>query len=101
MQLVAKKRHPVGKALNPLAEREDRGMPSVAVVVEEYWALGVKEYWIVDAQAQKVTLLKRGRSDWSEKELHAGDVCETKLLPGFKLPCQAIFDAAAEVGEGE
>jgi Uma2 family endonuclease len=61
---------------------------------EEYWTLGVKEYWIVDAAMGKVTQLRRGKSDWIPKELHAGDVIETKLLPGFKLPCQAIFDVA-------
>jgi hypothetical protein len=48
-----------------------------------------------------VTTLRRGKSDWVVKELHAGDVCETKLLPGFKLPCQAIFDAAAAAGDEE
>jgi Uma2 family endonuclease len=68
---------------------------------EEYWSLGIKEYWIVDARAQKVTTLRRGKSDWIEKELHAGDAGETKLLPGFKLPCQTIFDAAAAAGEEE
>jgi len=63
---------------------------------EEYWDLGVKEYWIVDAAMGKITQLRRGKSDWLAKELFAGDVVETKLLPGFKLPCQPIFDAAAE-----
>lgn len=62
---------------------------------DEYWSLGVKEHWIVDAAMQKVTLLRRGRSDWCKKELGKDRVCETKLLPDFKLPCQAIFDAAA------
>ena len=63
---------------------------------EEYWTLGAKEYWIVDAAMGKVTQLRRGKADWIAKELHAGDFVETKLLPGFKLPCSAIFDAAAE-----
>lgn len=66
---------------------------------DEYWTLGVKEYWIIDASLRRVTILKRGRSDWTEKELHAGDVCETRLLPGFKLPCQVIFDLATGANE--
>jgi Uma2 family endonuclease len=61
---------------------------------DEYWTIGVKEYWIVDAELDQVVTLRRGRTQWTEKVLGAGDVCETKLLPGFKLPCQAIFDAA-------
>ena len=63
---------------------------------EEYWTLGVKEYWIVDAKLQQVLILRRGRSQWIEKPLGPADVCETKLLPGFKLACQAIFDAAKD-----
>jgi Uma2 family endonuclease len=63
---------------------------------DEYLTLGVKEYWIVDAKLEQVLTLKRGRSKWTETTLGPKDVCETKLLPGFKLPCQAIFDAAAE-----
>jgi hypothetical protein len=61
---------------------------------DEYWSLGVKEYWIVDAGLRQVLALRRGRSQWIEKTLGPEDHCETKLLPGFKLPCQAIFDAA-------
>lgn len=65
---------------------------------DEYWSLGVKEYWIVDAKLGQVVVLRRGRMQWVEKHLGRGDVCETKLLPGFQLPCAAIFDAA---GDGE
>ena len=63
---------------------------------DEYWTLGVKEYWIVDAKLQQVLVLRRGRSQWTEKTLSPADSCETKLLPGFNLPCQAIFDAAGD-----
>lgn len=66
---------------------------------EEYWTLGVKEYWIVDANFKKVLALRRGRTQWIEKELFADDFCETKLLPGFKMPCRAIFDVAGEQDE--
>ncbi len=65
---------------------------------DDYWTLGVKEYWIVDSYLRQVLLLKRGRTQWTEKTLEAKDVCETKLLPGFRLPCQAIFDTAGEEG---
>jgi Uma2 family endonuclease len=66
---------------------------------DEYWSLGVKEYWIVDAKLEQVVVLKRGRAHWTEKKLGPKDVCETKLLPGFKLPCQAVFEAAKESGD--
>lgn len=66
---------------------------------QEYWTLGIKEYWIVDAKRKHVIVLRRGKSDWIENRLGPGEVCTTKLLPGFKLPCQAIFDAAGEIDE--
>jgi Uma2 family endonuclease len=68
---------------------------------EEYWTLGAKEYWIVDAAMGKVTQLRRGKNDWIGKELEAGDSIETKLLPGLKVPCKAIFDAAGPGDEDE
>jgi Uma2 family endonuclease len=61
---------------------------------DEYWTLGVKEYWIVDAKLEQVLILRRGRSQWTEKTLGAADTCETKLLPGFRLSCRALFEAA-------
>jgi len=66
---------------------------------DEYWTLGIKEYWIVDAKLQQVLILKRGRSQWAEKKLGPADNCETRLLPGFHLPCRTIFQAAQEEGE--
>jgi Uma2 family endonuclease len=63
---------------------------------DEYWTLGVREYWIVDVKLQQVLILRRGRSQWTEKTLGPADICETKLLPGFKLPCKAVFDVAPE-----
>ena len=66
---------------------------------DEYWTLGVKEYWIVDAKLKRVLILKRGRTQWTETTLGPDGVCETKLLPGFKLSCHAIFDAAGEEEE--
>ena len=61
---------------------------------DEYWKLGVKEYWIVDAKLHQVLILKRGRTQWTEKTLHAEDAGETKLLPGLKMLCREVFEAA-------
>lgn len=63
---------------------------------EEYWTLGVKEYWIVDPKLKQILVLRRGRSKWLEKKLGPADSCETKLLPGFQMPCKAVFEAAGE-----
>lgn len=111
-------RHPdIAVYLSPPQGRKDRTMwrtwvPELVVEVvsegsrdrdytqkrDEYWTLGVKEYWVVDAKLQQVLVLRRGRSQWTEKTLGAGDACETKLLPGFTLPCRAVFEAGGDEG---
>ena len=61
---------------------------------EEYLAIGVKEYWIVDADKGEVLVLRRGRGKWVPRILKAGDIYETKLLPGFRFDCRKAFEAA-------
>jgi Uma2 family endonuclease len=68
---------------------------------DEYWTLGVKEYWIVDGKRGQIVMLRRGKSKWIEKRLGPNDLCISKLLPGFTLACKPIFDAAAAADEDE
>lgn len=63
---------------------------------DEYWTLGCKEYWIVDAKRSQIVLLRRGKAQWIEKFLGPAETVETKLLPGFEMLCQPIFDAAGD-----
>jgi Uma2 family endonuclease len=63
---------------------------------DEYWDLGIKEYWIVDARREQAVILRRGKSDWIEKRVGPEGVITTKLLPGFELPFKAILEAAAQ-----
>src|SRR5207248_619445 len=48
---------------------------------QEYWDLGIKEYWIVDAVREQVLLLRRGKADWLEKCLDPAGIITSKLLP--------------------
>ncbi|MSU77189.1 MAG: Uma2 family endonuclease [Gemmataceae bacterium] len=66
---------------------------------EEYWSLGVKEYWIVDTNLQQILGLRRNKNACIQKTLGLQDICQSKLLPGFTLACQAIFAAAGEQEE--
>ena len=61
---------------------------------EEYLAIGIKEYWIVDSDKGEVLVLRRTRGKWVPRTLKAGDMYETKLLPGFKFDCRKVFEAA-------
>jgi Uma2 family endonuclease len=64
---------------------------------EEYLRVGIREYWIVDAEKRETLVLRRSRGKWSPKTLRAGDIYETKLLPGFKFDCRPVFEAADKV----
>ena len=68
---------------------------------QEYFDLGIKEYWIVDAKREQIVVLRHGKSDWIEKRIGPDGVVTTKLLPGFALPFKAIMEAAAQAGMEE
>lgn len=54
---------------------------------EEYLALGIAEYWIVDLQTRQVTVLVRhdqpGGPAWDERVFVGDEVIASVLLPGF------------------
>ncbi len=58
---------------------------------EEYLALGIKEYWIVDGSKQQILALRRVRGKWSERLLTVEDNYQSKVLPGFDLDCAKVF----------
>lgn len=68
---------------------------------QEYWDLGIKEYWIVDSEREQIVILRRGKSDWIEKRIGPDGIATTKLLPGFELPFKAITEAVADAGMDE
>jgi Uma2 family endonuclease len=64
--------------------------------LEEYLAFGIREYWIVDADQQRMLVLRRWGRRWRETEVRPPDVYKTRLLPGFELDVAAIFRAAEQ-----
>jgi Uma2 family endonuclease len=66
---------------------------------DEYHTFGVREYWIIDAQEQQVTVLRRWGRRWRRSIVGPPDVCRTRLLPGFELDCAAVFAAADAIEE--
>jgi Uma2 family endonuclease len=65
---------------------------------EEYLVVGVREYWIVDADKEQVMLLRRVGERWRKRVVQPPDGCKTRLLPGFTLDCGAVFQAARAAG---
>lgn len=62
---------------------------------DEYRAIKVQEYWIIDRFAATMTVhfLQQTGPD-AKTVFRAGDVYTTPLLPGFQLPLKRLFDLA-------
>ncbi len=50
---------------------------------EEYWAYGIREYWIIDPTTRGVLVLNRQGDQWAERTFQGGEVIGSVLLPGF------------------
>lgn len=77
--------------LSPGTPKNDRG-----VKFTDYAAHGVKEYWIVDADARSVeqyVLDADGIYQLAEKLAH-GEILP-RSFPGLSIPLESIFDSAA------
>jgi Uma2 family endonuclease len=61
---------------------------------DEYLAMGVKEYWVINRFDQTMTVNTKVRRRIREQIFHATDVYRTSLLPGFELPLAKLFDVA-------
>ena len=66
---------------------------------QEYAAAGIAEYWIVDPQERKITVLTLDGNEYQEHGVFvAGDMASSVLLPGFSL---SVNDAFAKCDEAE
>lgn len=65
--------------------------------VEDYARGRIPEYWIVDPQESKITVLTLPENSGKYTEhgvFQMGDTATSKLLAGFEVAVQAVFDAA-------
>lgn len=66
-----------------------------------YAKAGIPEYWIVDPQLKRITLLTlagRAKKYTVKGEYHVGDAVASVVLPGFKVSVKDVFAAADEAG---
>jgi Uma2 family endonuclease len=61
---------------------------------DEYLALGVREYWIVDCFARSLTVYRLHGSDSSQQVVREGETYATPLLPGFELRLDELLQRA-------
>lgn len=65
---------------------------------EEYLAFGLREYWIVDPRARRVTVLIRDGDTWIERVFQGEEAAQGLVLPGFTLPLAELWPEE-EVGD--
>jgi Uma2 family endonuclease len=68
---------------------------------DEYRAIKIKEYWIIDRFLHTMTVFSRVHGKNRITVIQKDQVYKTDLLPGFELPLARLFALAAEWGERE
>ena len=79
--------------LSPSTEHKDRG-----VKFDDYATHGTMEYWIVDPVVQAIEqyILDNGSYLLHKKHV-VGELIESNVVAGFKMPVKAAFDRSANV----
>ena len=81
----------VVEILSPGTRRRDKGRKRAV-----YDREGVCEYWIVDPEGRSITALRRpragaGLTDVATLTVAAGDILESPLFPGLRIPVRDVF----------
>jgi Uma2 family endonuclease len=69
---------------------------------DEYLAMNVREYWVIDRFQRSVTIFTRVAGKIKSRVLRKKQTLTTPLLPGFELPLARLFaaaDACADAGD--
>lgn len=80
------------EVLSPRTEEKDR-----SVKFEDYAAHGVREYWIVDPDAETVEQYALEDDAYALRIKAADGSIESAVVSGFKMPVRALFDDAANL----
>ncbi len=65
---------------------------------EDYLAAGLLEYWIVDPESRRVTVLLRDGDTWEERVFGDGQRAEGLALPGFSVDVATLWPRPEDPG---
>jgi Uma2 family endonuclease len=68
---------------------------------EEYMAIGIKEYWIIDRFKRIMTVITKYRGRVRDQVIQENAIYRTPLLPGFELPLGRLLSLADDWEEIE
>jgi Uma2 family endonuclease len=85
-------------AMEVVSEGADNRRRDLEIKRQEYAAARILEYWIVDPQEQRITVLTLdGQSYRVHGEFVPGMQATSVLLPGFAVDVQAVFAVGNEI----
>jgi Uma2 family endonuclease len=90
------KRPPEGAdlAMEVVSEGEENRQRDLVTKRDEYFRAGIQEYWIVDPEQRKITVLVPGEGGYKvHGEFTPGMVATSVLLPGFSVDVATAFAA--------
>lgn len=61
---------------------------------DEYYEVGIEEYWIINRFDRTLTVFRRTAKGWKQILVHEGEIYRTPLLPGFELDVARLFATA-------
>ena len=67
---------------------------------DEYIALGVREYWIIDRFKRTLTVFRKTEKGQEEQVVQENEVYRPTLLPGFEVPLARLLALADRWGKG-
>ena len=77
----------VVEILSPSTSARDRGIKR-----DTYARFGVREYWVIDARAQTIDILRLDGTEFAHQEtLRSGGSATTPLVPGLEVPLEQVF----------
>jgi Uma2 family endonuclease len=75
-----------------VSEGEENRLRDLEVKRREYAAAGIAEYWIVDPQERRITVLTLDGQTYREHGVFApGSAATSALLPGFSVQVEKVF----------
>ncbi len=76
-------RRPASFAIEVVSEGEEARYRDDVTNRQEYLLYGLREYWIVDPELRRVTILVRDGDTWVEKVVTGEESAASVALPGF------------------
>ncbi|MBX6316159.1 MAG: Uma2 family endonuclease [Isosphaeraceae bacterium] len=92
-------RRPPALVMEVVSEESEAHQRDYHTKREEYLAYGLFEYWIVDPEARRVTVLLRDGPIWVERVFVAGQAAEGLVLPGFAVPLSDLWPQEEALAE--